>query len=318
MDALSDVLRVVGLNGGVFLEAEFTEPWSISGKVAPDLCRPFMVQPRQVVCFHYVTEGAFELRIEDGPPVSISAGQAIMLPRNDLHVLGSRSNLPPVAAGELIRAPESLGVFKIRHGGGGARTSMICGFLGGNDELEPLLASLPPFLKIDFASLPTGEWIARTFEYAAQTLSDGDPGAATVLAKLSELLFVESVRRYLASLPAESTGWLAGLRDPVVGKALSLLHARVKEPWTAEQLAREVHMSRSAFADRFTAVLGQPPMHYLMSWRMQLARQRLRESRDTVAQIAFDVGYDSEAAFTRAFRRECGSPPAIWRRQALA
>jgi AraC-like DNA-binding protein len=244
MDALSDVLRVVGLTGGVFLEAEFTEPWTVAGKVAPDLCRPFMVQPRQVVLFHYVVDGGFVLRLPDG--------------------------------------------------------------------------EAPAAMKIDFAGMPSGDWIGSTFAYAARTLTEGDPGAATVLAKLSELLFVESVRRHLAKLPPEATGWLAGLRDPVIGRALSLLHARVQEEWTAEKLAHEIHMSRSSFAERFTAVIGQPPMRYLIRWRMQLARQRLRDSRDTVAQIAFAVGYDSEAAFTRAFRRECGAPPAIWRRQAAA
>jgi AraC-like DNA-binding protein len=136
--------------------------------------------------------------------------------------------------------------------------------------------------------------------------------------KLSELLFVESVRHYLANLPEGHTGWLAGLRDPTIGRALALLHARVAEDWTAEALAREVGMSRSAFADRFGAVMGQPPMRYLTGWRMQLARQKLRDSRASVAQIAYDVGYDSEASFTRAFRRECGAPPAAWRRAAGA
>jgi AraC-like DNA-binding protein len=316
MDALSDVLRVVGLTGGVFLEAEFTEPWTIAGKVAPDLCRPFMVQPRQVVCFHYVVEGGFRLSMPDGQTLAVGSGEAVMLPRNDLHVLGSQVDLPPVAANELLSGPEPLGVFKIRHGGGGARTHMICGFLGGNDELEPLLEALPAAMKIDFAALPSGDWIGRTFAYAAQTLSAGDPGAATVLAKLAELLFVESVRRYLARLSSDETGWLAGLRDPVIGRALSLLHTRVQEEWTAEKLAHEMHMSRSSFAERFTAVIGQPPMRYLTRWRMQIARQRLRDSRDSVAQIAFEVGYDSEAAFTRAFHRECGAPPALWRRHA--
>jgi len=219
---------------------------------------------------------------------------------------------------DLIHAGDAHGVAKGVHGGGGARTRLVCGFMGGNAQLRPLLESLPAVMKIEVADLPGGDWIGRTFTYAAQTLSDGDPGAATVLAKLSELLFVESVRRYLASLPQEQTGWLAGLRDPVVGRALSLLHARVSEAWTAEALAQEVNMSRSAFADRFTAVTGQPPMRYLTGWRMQLARNYLAETHRTVAQIAFEVGYESEAAFSRAFRRDCGHPPAAWRRQAVA
>ncbi|HEY1930145.1 MAG TPA: AraC family transcriptional regulator [Caulobacteraceae bacterium] len=316
MDALSDVLRVVGLTGGVFMDAEFTEPWSVTGRVAPELCRPFMVQPAQVVSFHYVVEGGFEVRLDGEPPRSIAAGEAVMLPRNDMHVFGSSGNLRPVSMHELIKPPDSLGVMRVLHGGGGARTRLVCGFMGGGEQIHPLLTSLPSVMKIDVAGVPGGDWIGRTFTYAAQTLGEGNPGAATVLAKLSELLFVESVRRYLADLPPEETGWLAGLRDPAVGRALSLLHSRVSENWTAEALAREVNMSRSTFADRFSALLGQPPMRYLTAWRMQLARHYLAETRRSIAQIAFDVGYESEAAFNRAFHRECGSPPATWRRRA--
>jgi AraC-like DNA-binding protein len=317
MDALSDVLRVVGLTGGVFMDAEFTEPWSVAGQVAPELCRPFMVQPVQVVSFHYVVEGGFDLRLNDGPPHRIVAGEAVMLPRNEVHVLGSSANLQPVSMRDLIGPPDTLGVVRVSHGGGGARTRLVCGFMGGSDQFHPLLASLPPVMKIDVAGVPGGDWISRTFTFAAQTLAQGDPGAATVLAKLSELLFVESVRRYLAGLPPEETGWLAGLRDPAIGRALALLHGKVSEDWTAEALAQEVNMSRSAFADRFSALLGQPPMRYLTAWRMQLARGQLLQSRRTVAQIAFEVGYESEAAFNRAFRRETGVPPATWRRQAI-
>ena len=316
MDALSDVLRVVGLTGGVFMDAEFSEPWWVAGQVAPELCRPFMAQPAQVVSFHYVVEGGFELRLEGEPPCTVIAGEAVLMPRNDLHVFGSHRNRPPVDMRELIKPPGLSGLVKVTHGGGGARTRLVCGFLGGNEQMHPLLASLPAVMKIDIAGMAGGDWIGRTFSYAAQTLGDGDPGAATVVAKLSELLFVESIRRYLAGLPREETGWLAGLRDPAIGRALSLLHGRVAEDWTSEALAREVNMSRSTFADRFTALLGQPPMRYLTAWRMQLARHSLTETRRTVAQIAFEVGYESEAAFNRAFHRECGSPPATWRRQA--
>jgi AraC-like DNA-binding protein len=316
MDALSDVLRVVGLTGGVFMDAEFSEPWSVAGQVGPELCRPYMAQPAQVVSFHYVVEGGFELRLKGEPPCTVVAGEAVLMPHNDLHVFGSHGNRAPVSVADLIQPPGLSGLLKVIHGGGGARTRLVCGFLGGNEQMHPLLASLPPVMKIDIAGMPGGDWIGRTFTYAAQTLGDGDPGAATVVAKLSELLFVEAIRRYLAGLPPEETGWLAGLRDPAIGRALSLLHGRVADAWTSEALAREVNMSRSAFADRFTALLGQPPMRYLTAWRMQLARHSLMETRRTVAQIAFEVGYESEAAFNRAFRRECGSPPATWRRQA--
>jgi len=176
---------------------------------------------------------------------------------------------------------------------------------------------LPSLLTLKVGDTPGGAWISQSFKYAARELSNGDPGAATVLSKMSELLFVEAVRRYLTTLPEGRTGLLAGLRDPAVGKALALLHTRLAQNWTAEDLAHEVNLSRSAFADRFTNLLGQPPMHYLTSWRMQVAAQKLREGRLSIGQIAFDTGYESEAAFTRAFKREIGVPPATWRRQSL-
>jgi transcriptional regulator GlxA family with amidase domain len=194
---------------------------------------------------------------------------------------------------------------------------MVCGFLGGNVQLHPLLINLPSVMTLQLATLPSGDWMERTFAYAAQTLADGDPGAATVMVKMSELMFIEAVRRYLAALPREETGWLAGLRDPAIGRALSLMHARIKEGWTADALAREVNLSRSTFADHFTSLIGVPPMRYLLNWRMLVARRKLQEAHPTITQIAFDVGYESEAAFTRAFRREFGVPPAVWRKAAI-
>lgn len=315
MDALSDVLRVVGLTGGVFMEAELTAPWRIAGRMSPEYCSPFMTPPPLVIAFHYVTEGRFSIEFEDGTAGEVRAGEVILLPRNDLHFFGSGGTAPTIEAGTLIQPPQEFGVAKMLYlGGGGERTRMVCGFLGGSMQLHPLLANLPPIIVLPLAELPSGEWMARTFSYAAQTLADGDPGAGAVMARMSELLFVEAVRRHLATLPPERTGWLAGLKDPAIGRALSLMHARLNEDWTADALAHEVNMSRSAFAERFTTLIGVPPMRYLTSWRIQVAAQKLRETRLTIAQIAYEVGYESEAAFTRAFRREVGAPPATWRR----
>jgi AraC-like DNA-binding protein len=316
MDALSDVLRLVGLTGGVFIDAEFTAPWSVSGKVAPELCRSYMAEPDYVVGFHYVEEGALMLTLADGAPRRISAGELVMLPRNDQHVFGSAGGLAAIGMGVLMGKPGGSGVTKVVHGGGGARTRVVCGFLGGSVQLHPLLVNLPPVMALELATLPSGDWMVRTFAYAVQTLAEGDPGGATVMAKMSELLFVEAVRRYLAALPPEETGWLAGLRDPAIGRALSLMHARLNEGWTAEALAREVNLSRSTFAEHFTKLIGVPPMRYLLNWRMHVAKHKLQEAHCTIAQIAFEVGYESEAAFTRAFRRELGLPPAAWRKAA--
>jgi AraC-like DNA-binding protein len=319
MDALSDVLRLVGLSGGVFLDAEFTEPWSVAGQLAPVLCRPFMAQPEHVICFHYLLEGACRVEAEGGPSCDLATGDVVVLPGNDAHIFRSARARTPVSIADLLQLPNrELGVARIQHGGGGARTRMVCGFLGGNEQLHPLLANLPPVMTLRLKSLPSGEWMAQTFAYAARTMADGDPGAATVLAKMSELMFVEAVRLHLSLLPPEHTGWLAGLRDPAVGRALALMHTQLDREWTSESLAQAVNLSRSMFAERFTRLIGVPPMRYLLNWRVQVAMQQLRETRQSVAQIAFGVGYESEAAFTRAFRRELGLPPAAWRRQSTA
>lgn len=313
MEALEEVLRLTGLTGGVFIDAEFTAPWSFSGRVSPEICAPFMAPPERLAAFHYVVEGELIVTAEEGETSPLSAGEAVLLPHNGMHVLASAPNLPSINPGELFRTMAPNGVARIVHGGGGARTHMVCGFLGGNAQLHPLLANLPRVMTLNLAALPSGEWMAHTFAYAAQTLADGDAGAPTVLTKVSELMFVEAVRRYLAGLPPEETGWLAGLRDPAVGRAIALMHARLNEDWTADALAKAVSLSRSAFAERFTMLVGVPPMRYLTNWRMQVAMQKLRETRLMVAQIAFEVGYESEASFTRAFRRETGLPPAAWR-----
>jgi AraC-like DNA-binding protein len=301
------------LGGGVFMDADFTAPWSVSGKVSQDFCRPFMAPPERVVAFHYVVEGALNLALGDGVSWQLHAGEVVLLPHNDLHVFSSSEGAPPVSVVELVRAVEGHGVARIVHGGGGARTRMVCGFLGGNAQLHPLLVNLPPVITLDLAALPNGVWMAQTFDYAARTSTEGDAGGAVAIAKASELMFVEVLRRHLAGLPPEEKGWLAGLRDPAVGRALALMHARSREDWTTDALAREANLSRSAFAERFTALIGVPPIRYLFNWRMQVAKRKLRETRLIIAEIAFEAGYDSETSFTRAFRRETGLPPAAWR-----
>jgi AraC-like DNA-binding protein len=171
-------------------------------------------------------------------------------------------------------------------------------------------------LKLNVRATTSGAWIESSFRFAASEIAAGRPGSATVIAKLSELLFVEAVSQFAASVPAGQCAWLAALSDTQVGSALALLHARPAEAWTAELLAREVGMSRSVFAERFNALVGQPPMQYLALWRMHMAAQRLREAQGSVAQIGFAVGYESEAAFSRAFKREFGASPGTWRRSA--
>ena len=177
-----------------------------------------------------------------------------------------------------------------------------------------MISTLPPLLKLNVEQGGAAEWIRSTFQYAAEEVSAGRPGSETVLTKLSELLFVESVRRYAEALPDGQTGWLAGLREPYVARALALLHRDITRRWTVDDLGREVGLSRSALADRFIRLIGVPPMHYLTSWRMQVATQKLRNTSASLAQVAEIVGYDSEAAFSRAFKKAFGAAPATWRR----
>jgi AraC-like DNA-binding protein len=317
MDALSDVLRVTHLTGGVFLHAEFFAPWCLAGRVSPEHCTPMLGPASHLIIYHYVVEGDLQIRVEgeDGGDLVLGAGEVVLLPRNDLHLMGSDLSLPPVAGSDVIRPPKDGGLFTIHHGGAGGRTRMICGFLGCDSaNSNPVLSTLPPMLKLNVEQAGAAEWIRSTFQYAADEVAAGRPGSETVLAKLSELLFVETVRRYAEALPDGQTGWLAGLREPYVARALALLHRDITRRWTVDDLGREVGLSRSALADRFIRLIGVPPMHYLASWRMQVATEKLRNTSASLAQIAGIVGYDSEAAFSRAFKKAFGAAPATWRR----
>ena len=315
-DALSELLRAVRLSGGVFLDAQFSAPWCVSSRIGPEDCRAFGIATEQVIATHYVLDGELWLAVAGESPMRLGAGDLVLLARNDLHRLGSDLSHPTVSADDLIQPAGVSGLATIQHGGGGARAHVICGFLASDLAANPLFASLPRVFTLRSGSV-SRDWVASSFRYATSELAAANPGTDTMLAKLSELLFIEAVRGCIAELPPERTGWLAGLRDPHVGRALGLLHARVADPWTVDALAREVGLSRSALGERFAALLGEPPMRYLTRWRMQIATLRLRESRDALAKIAAGVGYDSEAAFNRAFKRENGVPPAAWRR-ALA
>src|SRR5262245_11508804 len=286
--------------------------------MSPDHCKPFLVAPRYVIAYHFVARGSMLVRIEGGETVTVREGEIVMLPNNDAHRFGSDLDVAARAVPTVVKPPPPGAITQIRFGGGGEPTQLLCGFLGAETSFDPLRAALPPLLKLDVRTTASGAWIESSFRFAVSEISSGRVGSSTVLAKLSELLFVEAVGRYVASLPPERRGWLAGLRDPQIGRALTLLHARPTDAWTAESLALEVGMSRSVFADRFTSLVGEPPITYLKLWRMHIAAQRLREGRGSVAQIAFAVGYESEAAFSRAFKRQFGESPGGWRKQSQA
>jgi AraC-like DNA-binding protein len=317
IDALSDVLRVAHLTGGVFLHAEFFAPWCMAARVEPELCAPFLCPASHLIPYHYVVEGELHVRVndEDGEVFLIGPGDVVLFPHNDLHLLGSDIGLPPVKGSDIIRPPKDDGLFSIHHGGNGARTHVVCGFLGCDSaNVNPVISTLPSVIKLNAEEGGAAEWIRSTFQYAAEEVAAGRPGSETVLAKLSELLFVEAVRRYADTLPEGQTGWLAGLRDRYVARALALLHRDITRSWTVDDLGKEVGLSRSALAERFTRLIGMAPMQYLANWRMQVAAQELLNTGAPLANIARIVGYESEAAFSRAFKKTFGTAPATWRR----
>jgi AraC-like DNA-binding protein len=313
MDPLSEVLRSVRLTGGIFLDARFTAPWCVMSKITPDDCRPFLSAPAQMIAYHFIISGRLLLSLDDEPPVEVHAGEIVVLPRNDAHILASGRGLPPVSADDLIQPCADGGLARISHGGGGPATHLVCGFLGSDDTHNPLIATLPRVMKLDVRQAASREWIEASVRFAASELVEGRFASSGTMSRLSELLFVEAVRGYASGIDAEMSGWLRGLKDPQVGRALALIHGSIAAPWSTERLAKEVALSRSAFVERFTWLVGMPPIRYLTFWRLQSAKLQLRETHRTIAQLAHAVGYESEEAFSRAFKREFGLPPARWR-----
>jgi AraC-like DNA-binding protein len=321
MDALSEVLRVVQLTGAVFLDGAFSAPWCVISHADSALCSAYLPPSERVVSFHLVTEGNCRVMLphDPGSALLVDAGDVIVVPQGETHVLGSSTGLSPVPMAPLLvtQVETTPGeVMTLAYGGAGAVTRMVCGFLAAQDiSRNPLLSALPRLFKVGMRG-SSSSWLESSLRFATEEAASAHAGSATVLAKLSELVFVEAVRRYVDTMPDDRKGWLAGLRDRFVARALALMHARPAHPWTVEDLAHRVGISRSGLAQRFADLLGVPPMQYLAQWRLQLAAQQLRLADRPLASVAEDVGYESEAAFNRAFKREFGVPPATWRRSA--
>ena len=307
-DPLSDVLRAVRLDGAFFYAVEASGPWSVEAVAAKDLTPRILPGAEHLISYHILTAGRCWGRLIGQPPVALEPGDVIVFPHGDAHVMSSDPELRESAPAKPGRYPETVTLGD----GGPVAAKFVCGFLGCDRRpFNPLLSTLPRRLHVPGLSSGWHQSFARQVveESQARRL-----GADSVLTRLAELMFVEVLRRYIETLPPGQRGWLAGLRDNVVGRGLGLLHGAPAHPWTIDELADGVAMSRSAFADRFTAFVGQPPMQYLAQWRMQLAAGRLATGNAKVAAIAEEVGYDSEAAFSRAFKRLMGVSPAAWRR----
>lgn len=304
------------MTGAVYFDLELSSPWVVEAPPSREIASRVMPGAQRVIEHHLIARGTAWGHAVGQEPIRLQEGDLIVFPQGDAHVLSSAPGMRAAPDMTVFAEPSKPLPLFYKFGGGGAeRAQIVCCFLGCDERpYNPLLTALPRFIHLSATGpqAPTG-WLGTLLRTAVTESHSGRPGGQNVLSRLSELMFVETIRQYLETLPPAQTGWLAGLRDPVVGEALAALHGEPREPWTVEGLARFVGLSRSMLAERFTEMVGQPPMQYLALWRMQLA-SRLLDEGSRVAAVAAAVGYESEAAFSRAFKKLVGHSPAAWRR----
>jgi AraC-like DNA-binding protein len=315
MDALSEALNAVRMTGAIFYHAECSAPWGFSVPALRRVAHMLAPGTERLVPYHLVTEGQALVKFDELSLV-LEAGDVIIIPHGDAHTV---SNGSPVT---FIDSATSLGKFlagdlrTMRLGGGGETTRFVCGYFGCESHAERLfLAGLPQVIRINVRGDATGEWLENCIRYLVDEADGARPGQSVLLSKMAEALFVQTLRRYMESLPPEQSGWLAGARDPIVGGALSLLHRDPSHAWSIEELASRLGTSRTVLAERFDRFLGEPALTYLARWRLQLAARLLQTSGKSIGQIATDVGYTSQAAFNRAFKRQFDMAPVQYRRQ---
>ncbi len=319
MDALSQTLRVVRLTSAIFINARFSAPWCYQSPRADSIVHLLAPGAEQLVIFHLITEGDCYALLGNDEPVRLAAGDVVLFPQGDAHLMCSDPGVPPASGGAPLADVLSRRPSQLSYGGGGAATRLVCGYLACDARLARLLlAGLPPVVRVSVRGSAAGLWLEASVRYALAEVRSPRPGGAGVLAKLSEVLFIEVLRLYMNEHAEGRTGWLAGVGDRIVGAALNAMHDRPAHGWTLEELAHTAHTSRSVFAERFVQIVGSTPMQYLTQWRMVLASNLLSQSNAPLASIAQDVGYQTDAAFSRAFRREFGAPPAAWRRRHVA
>jgi AraC-like DNA-binding protein len=319
VDAFSEILGGVALKGAVFFSAEFSAPWGFSTPPSRYLAPVVAPGAPHLVVYHFLVEGSGFVRLEDGLELRLEAGDVIVLPHGDAHWMCSEEGVQRKETPLIVAKLQSHDFGTMQAGGGGELTRFVCGYMALDPLLcRPILHSLPSAFKVNLRTDRSGHWLENSILHLVEEAASGHAGSEAMLAKLSEALFVDTLRRHIAGLPEQEIGWLAGVRDPVVGKSLTLLHTRAQHRWTIAELAREVGLSRTALVERFTRYLSEPPIAYLLRWRLQLAARALSSTSRGVAEIASDVGYESEASFNRAFKREFGSPPARYRREHRA
>jgi AraC-like DNA-binding protein len=320
-DALSDVLKTVRLTGATFFDVVAAAPWVAESPPREMILPKILPGAEHLIAYHVITEGRCFANIIGEEPIAIEAGEVIVFTRSDPHILSSSPGMRAdrVAPDALDAAAAGQLPFFINYGGEGpVSAKFVCGYLACDAQpFNPLLDNLPPVIKVRGNQGDDANWLSQFIRVAALESANKRAGGESVLAKLSELMFIEVIRRHLEALPPEQAGWLAGLRDPFVGKTLSLMHAKPAWNWTIEELAKDVGLSRSVLAERFADLVGMPPMYYLTKWRMQIASGLLSDGNTNIATVAAEIGYGSEAAFSRAFKKVVGSPPSEWREQRV-
>ena len=314
MDALSDVLRAVRLTGAIFFDVRASEPWVAETPPGASIVGRMFPGAEHLISYHVITMGGCWASVDGEPPLRLSTGDVVVFPHGDQHGLSStpgRRDVPNLT--HYYRPTDAPLPFSLRVGDKEeASAQLVCGFLACDARpFNPLLSALPRVLHVTASA---GGAIGAFVQLALSETRERRPGGECVLGHLSELMFVDVVRRYLQTLPEDRTGWLAGLRDPHIGRALAVMHHTPERDWSLDSLAREAGLSRTSLAERFTQFVGQPPMQYLAKWRMQLAATELRRGTETIATIAERVGYDSEAAFSRAFKKLLGRSPSHFRK----
>jgi AraC-like DNA-binding protein len=303
----------------LYFNAEFSAPWGFRTPATEKLTQLLTPGAPHLMIYHFLIEGSGVIRLAGDLEIALAAGDVIVVTHGDSHEMCSAVDVAPKLSGEMEAKLRRHDFTPMLAGGGGDVARFVCGFMVCDPLLcSPILRSLPAAFKVNLRTDPAGHWLESALLHLVEEAGSGRAGSEAVLAKMSEALFVDTLRRYFAGLPEAAVGWLAAARDPVIGKSLMLLHSRTAHHWTIAELATEVGSSRSTFVERFTRYLAEPPMAYLMRWRLQLAARALGSTSRGIADIAEEVGYESEAAFNRAFKREFGSPPARYRRDQRA
>ncbi len=306
VDPVADVLHDLRMNGVFYCRSELTAPW---GLALPPFAGCMM--------FHVVTEGRCWLEVEGEPPLQLTPGMLALVPHGVGHRLTSAPGGPVTDLFEAHREPVSARYEILRHGGGGPSTAMLCGLVRvDHPAAGDIVRWLPRVIRLDVDQSPQAEWLHSTLQLVAAEASEPRAGSDAVITRLADLLVVDAIRSWIVRHPAAPTGWIAALRDRHIGQAMALIHRHPGRRWTVARLAGAVGMSRSAFAARFTELVGTPVLRYVTDWRMRAAQVSLRDEGVTVAAVADRLGYSTEAAFSRAFKRARGVSPGAIRRQS--